>query len=324
MSASTFTPNPVCLNSSQSSHIRKPSTSLRGFQLNLKPRSHVPIRFVSSKTYAALADPFVLEIAETLEDSVSSPSLSSPIPPPLQKLRDVSSESLLSLTWPSRKDEAFRFTDISFLRSPSNQIHPVASPPQDTVVSRVSEDDELPNLVIVDGYVVNSLSNLSDLPDGVFVGSLSNLSSETALQKVHEFVSNFEGDLFWSLNGVGTPDMAVIYIPEGCRVETPLHLRYYSVEGSDDGSHHLPISNPRVLLLVEKGGYVDIVEEYLGADEKKRYWSNSVLEVVIGQGATVNHSYVQSQSLGAAHIKWTYVRQVNFMVHNIMLYCLCS
>lgn len=271
-------------------------------------QSRAPNRFISFKTYATLADPFVLEIAENLEDSVSSLSLSSsPTPPPLQKLRDVSSESLLSLKWPSRKDEAFRFTDVSFLRS--SQIHPVTSPPLDTNISRISEDDQFPSLMIVDGYVVTSLSNLSALPDGVFVGSLSNLPSETALQTVHEFVSNFEGDLFWSLNGVGTPDLTIIYIPEGCRVETPLYLRYYSAEGSDDGSNNLPISNPRILLFVEKGGDVGIIEEYLGADEKKCYWTNSVLEVVIGQGATVSHSYIQSQSVGAAHIKWTSVRQ---------------
>lgn len=143
------------------------------------------------------------------------------------------------------------------------------------------------------------------------MGSLSNLSSEAAIKRVSEFVPSFDGDLFWSLNGLGAPDLVLVYVPVGCRVEDPIHLRYYSMQGSEFGSNTLPISNPRVLVLVEKGGEVSIVEEYVGGEREgdKCYWTNSVIELEIGQGATVSHSYLQTQSLGAAHIKWTSVRQ---------------
>jgi Fe-S cluster assembly protein SufD len=67
------------------------------------------------------------------------------------------------------------------------------------------------------------------------------------------------------------------------------------------------------LVVVEKGGEVDIIEEFSNDDENENefYWSNAVLEVVIGEGGKVRHSYIQTQSLLAAHIKWTSVRQVN-------------
>ena len=65
----------------------------------------------------------------------------------------------------------------------------------------------------------------------MYVGSLAKLSSEGIVKRVFEFVANFEGDLFWSLNGVGAPDLIVVYVPEGCRVDGPLHLRYCSVAG---------------------------------------------------------------------------------------------
>lgn len=130
------------------------------------------------------------------------------------------------------------------------------------------------------------------------------------MKRVNEFVCDFQGDLFWSLNGVGAPDLVVVYVPEGCRVEGPLHLRYCSVEGAEGGSNVLPVSSPRVLVVVEKGGEVCIVEEYVGGDGEMCYWANSVTEVVVGEGAKVSHSYIQRQSLNAAHIKWTSVRQV--------------
>lgn len=254
---------------------------------------------------AVLSDPYVLQIAETLEDSLTSPTPATH----LQKLRETSSQSLLSTPWPSRKDEPFRFTDISFLRN--YEIQPVTIP-KDQSFSSFSgfADAPLPNVAIVDGHLVDNLLRLDNLTDGVLVGRLSSLNfSKEILEKVSEYASTFDGDMFWSLNGVGAPDLVVVYVPEGCRVESPLHLTYFSVEGSEKGEKSLPISNPRVLVVVEKGGEISIVEEYVGVDGGRSYWANPVMEVVIGEGAKVDHSYIQNQSHDAAHTKWTWIRQ---------------
>ncbi|XP_024993692.1 protein ABCI7, chloroplastic [Cynara cardunculus var. scolymus] len=255
---------------------------------------------------AALSDPFVLQIAESLEDSLPSSSSSS-----LQKLRDFASESLLSTPWPSRKDEPFRFTDTSFIKQ--SEVIPVSSSPPPESLNHLSvfEDTHLLNLTLIDGYIIDSLSQLSGLPDEVFVGSLSSISSNEITKRVLEFLpSSEQGDLFWSLNGVGSPDLVVVYVPEGCKVEDPLHLRYISNEGSDKESKKLPVSNPRVLVVVEKGGEIGILEEYVGGgDGDLSYWTNSVMEIVIGEGAKVTHSYIQTQSMSSAHIKWTSIQQ---------------
>ncbi|XP_049376780.1 protein ABCI7, chloroplastic [Solanum stenotomum] len=252
---------------------------------------------------SALSDPYVLQIAETLEDSLPSTSST-----PLQKLRISSSDTLLSTPWPSRKDEPFRFTDTSFIKN--SRIEPIQPPKIPSLSSLdVSVDTFLPTLSIVDGYVMDSLSQLNEFPSGVYVGSLLRVDSEAIMKRVSEYEFSFKGDLFWLLNGVGTPDVVLVYVPEGCKVENPLLLRYISAEGSDKESKALPFSNPRVLVLVEKGGEISIVEEYVGGDTDKCYWTNSVMEVVVGEGAKVSHSYIQNQSFNAAHIKWTWVQQ---------------
>lgn len=179
----------------------------------------------------------------------------------------------------------------------------------------VSEDTQFPRLVFIDGFIEKT-SNLSNLPDGVYVGSLLGLSDNSILKRVCEFIGEFQwGDLFWSINGMGAPDLGVIYVPAGCRVENPIHLRYFSAEGGNEGSKNLPLSNPRVFVLVEEGGEVGVVEEFVGNEGNESYWTNSVLEVVIGQGGIVRHSYVQRQSFASAHIKWTSVKQVNSSAH---------
>ncbi|KAF5735082.1 Non-intrinsic ABC protein 6 isoform 1 [Tripterygium wilfordii] len=201
-----------------------------------------------------------------------------------------------------------------------SQIIPISTPPQQDQLLGISKDTHLPNLAIVDGFVVDSISNLSNLPNGVFVGSLLGSSLEGIIKRVCEFVGDFKwGDLFWAINGLGAPDVAVVYVPENCKVENPVHLRYFQVEGSKKGSNKFPVSNPRVIVVVEKGAEVEIVEEFVGKEgDDRSYWVNPVLEVVIGEGAKVRHSYVQRQSLSSAHIKWTSVRQESASTYKLV------
>ncbi|KAJ0966887.1 hypothetical protein J5N97_023804 [Dioscorea zingiberensis] len=265
---------------------------------NPKPKTLAPIR-------ASFSDPFVLSIAEKLEDSLPSSSH-----PSLQTLRSLSSQSLLSKPWPSRKDEPFRFTDTSFLKAA--QIVPVSSSNPSANHTFDSPSSNL--LVVVDGHPVPSLSRLSSIPSGAFVGPLSTLPPGPALDRVLAVASSEfpDGDLFWDLNGLGTPDVVVVYVPERARiVDEPLHLVVCSAEGEDVGSGRLPVSNPRVLVVVEKGAELTILEEHLGIGEceGRCYWANSAMEILIGEGGKVKHSYVQRQSSNAAHIKWTFARQ---------------
>ncbi|KAG9445237.1 hypothetical protein H6P81_016577 [Aristolochia fimbriata] len=269
-------------------------------------------RTATVRTLAALSDPYVLQLAETFEDSLSSaPSADTLSLPILQNLRDSSSASLLSKTWPSSKDEPFRFTDVSFLKK--SEIAPVS-----TVPSRYSPenpqllgvcDGQSPSLFLIDGRVVETFSDLSGLPSDVFVGSVS-AAPESVLRVISDSVANFsQGDLFWDLNGMGALDIAVIHVPAGTRIEKPLYLRLFSSQGVGDGLNTLPVSNPRCIVVVEKGAYIEIIEEYFGGEEGESYWTNSVMEVAIADGGRVRHSYLQMHGKNAAHIKWTLVRQ---------------
>ncbi|KAL5550913.1 hypothetical protein UlMin_001089 [Ulmus minor] len=298
MAALAFTP-----------HVHRPPNRSPFTPKTLKSKPRISIQ-VSSSLQPTFSDPFVLQLAETLEDSLPSSSSSSP----LQKLRDASSETLLSTPWPTRKDEPFRYTDTSFIKQ--SQIKPVLHPSESL---SVSTDTQFPSLVFVDGFLVDSRLDFSELPNGVFVGSLLDLPSESVIERVGEFISNgSDGDLFWSINGIGAPDLTVVYVPAGCKVETPIHLSYFSVDGGEKGSEKLPISNPRVFVLVEKGGEIGIIEEFLGGDGNKCYWTNAVLEVVIGERGKVRHSYIQRQSLNAAHVKWTSVRQESTSTYELV------
>ena len=172
-------------------------------------------------------------------------------------------------------------------------------------------------LVVVDGHVIPSLSKLSSLRDGVYVGKLSDFPSGPAMDKIIKAFFQGEkfqgGDLFWDINGAGAPDLSVIYVPAGVKlVDQPLFLRFFSKEGGDSESNSLFVSNPRTVIVVEKGAELAIVEEHLAIDggKNKSYWSNSVMEILLEEESKLSHSYLQQQSRNAAHIKWTFTKQV--------------
>ncbi|XWS49234.1 hypothetical protein CRYUN_Cryun13aG0146400 [Craigia yunnanensis] len=163
----------------------------------LKPKRtkiKLSIQTITTSPQASFSDQFVLQLADSLGDSLpSSSSL------PLQKLRDNSSETLLSSFNPMRKDEFFRFTDTSFIKN--SDIKPISHPPKSLAFFDVSRDTQFKSYDSFDGFLVDPSFDSSNLPDGVYVSSLLKLISEEILKRVCKFL----GDLFWSVNGLGAP-----------------------------------------------------------------------------------------------------------------------
>ncbi|XP_062196818.1 protein ABCI7, chloroplastic-like [Phragmites australis] len=247
----------------------------------------------ATRAAPAVSDDLVLRIAEQLEDSVTSSSSL------LDPLRSASALSLLSTPWPTRRSsEAFRFTDVSYLRSlpislPSRS--PDLAPPSSPFPSHVLFSDGL--LVSASGAHVSALA---DLPPG-----RARDRAAAALAASAEFAHK---DLFYDFNAIGTRDIAVVHVPEGVKMaDDPVHIMFTY---TNSGGGSMLMSNPRVLVVAEKEAEVAIVEEHFGAGEEGGcYWANPVAEIVIDEGARVVHSYAQRQSFAAAHTKWTVVQQ---------------
>ncbi|CAM0879163.1 unnamed protein product [Alopecurus aequalis] len=244
-------------------------------------------------TAPSVSDDLVLRIAEQLEDSARASPL-------LDPLRSASALSLLSTPWPTRRsNEAFRFTDISYLRS-----LPISLPAHTPAPAPPSPDAES-HILFTDGLLVSAsgahASALADMPPGS--------ARDRAAAAIAASAGFSHRDIFYDFNAVGASDVAVVYVPEGAKMaDDPVHIMF-GYSGSDGAS--MMMSNPRVLVIAEKGAEVAIVEEHFGTAEEGGgcYWANPVVDIIVEEGARVVHSYVQRQSSAAAHTKWTTVQQ---------------
>ena len=121
------------------------------------------------------------------------------------------------------------------------------------------------------------------------------------------------------------------FLSEGCNAvalrvprsvfESPIQITYEASEDvtRDPKETAPPAIHPRTLLLIAPGAQCTIVETYKGAGH---YFTNAVTEIVIGEGAVVDHYKIQRESPDAYHIATMQValgRSASFTTHNISL-----
>ncbi len=226
--------------------------------------------------------------------------------------------------FPTVKDEAWKYT-------PVGRILSVAFEPAEASAScRLSsaEIDQLAGdlggarLVFVNGYFSPQCSSLEKLPQGVKVKSLASALAEEG-ESLEALLSRPFGEqthAFTALNAACAEDGAFVQIPANTVIEEPIHLVFLSDPGAALPAGPV-VSHPRTLVLAGPGSRVTIVETYVGILDEV-YLTNAVTEVVLEEGAAVEHYKVQNETETAFHIALLDVRQerdTQFTTHSVAL-----
>lgn len=225
----------------------------------------------------------------------------------LNNIREQSASWVSRLTVPTKKDEEWRFTDISELLdldivAPTFNNYRGVSLKDSLPIARNVTEAENTHLVFVNGKYLEELSNTSGLPEGIYVGNLTNLP-EAYGKYFRPFLASLPGkeEVFTSLNTASISDVAIIWAAPNTVVEKPIHLLFLSV--AEDA---VTISQPRSWIVAEQNCQFTIVEEYNGTAS---YFTNAVTEVFLGENAQINHTRLQKESNTAYHIGKTAVSQ---------------
>ncbi|MEO1800833.1 MAG: Fe-S cluster assembly protein SufD, partial [Cyanobacteria bacterium J06629_2] len=210
-------------------------------------------------------------------------------------IRQQAKNFLSRLSVPTRKDEDWRFIDLSSLTAGKfitlqNSVAVEEAPLAETKNSR---------LVFINGIYNADLSDVSALPKEIYVGNLANLPDDYDAAKY--FAQQPGADAFTALNTAGGNDIAVVWVSRNAVVETPIHLLFIA-----DGEEYASFAQPRTLAVAETGSSISLVEEYTGTGE---YFTNAVTEVFVGNNARVNHTRLQQESEASYHIGKTAVSQ---------------
>ena len=127
--------------------------------------------------------------------------------------------------------------------------------------------------------------------------------------------ANYSAHAFAALNTAFLHDGAFIYLPPEAVVEEPISLNSTVTTASEP-----PLMWPRRRLIVAgRNSQATICERYSGAPALT-YFTNAVTEIVLDEGAIIDHYKVQQEGDAAFHIATTQIqmgRSSRFSSHNL-------
>ena len=201
---------------------------------------------------------------------------------------------------PNRRIEAWKYTD---LRALMREAKPLAGPPDAAAKARAKAagrtigDMDARRLVFVDGAFVPDMSDLAKLEPGLEMRSMAQaLAAGDPLIAAHlGKVVSADGDSAVALNTALMSDGAVIRVAAGATVERPIHLVFVAA-----GDQPASIFT-RSLVVIEKDARVMLVESHEGAGGTE-HQVNTVLEMIVGEGAHADHIKITSGASPIVHV----------------------
>jgi Fe-S cluster assembly protein SufD len=203
-----------------------------------------------------------------------------------------------ALGLPTTRHEDWRFTSLAPLAALDlRRGGPVGATGAAARLLAAAPLAEGPRLVFVNGRYRPDLSSREGLSRAAVLTPLAE-----ALREMPEAVEPHLGRLarpdehaFVAANAALFEDGAFLRLPAGLQLDAPIALVFLSDAAGSVASH------PRTLVVAEAGSRATIEEVFLGA-EATPYLTNAVTELVLGDGAQVEHVRLQAEGGASFHV----------------------
>ena len=202
---------------------------------------------------------------------------------------------------PTLRHEDWRFTNLAPIEA--LPFRPLPRP-QARAVS-VADLDRLSlagmsglRLVFVDGHFAPELSRIEAVEDKVQVRGLSQTLRADGAWLEPQLACWHEGQdrAFRALNDAYCTDGIVLHVSAGVAVAEPIHALFLS-SGIEPGL----ASHPRNVLVAEANSRVMVIEQYASLGGAATF-TNTLTQLVVGEGAQVEHVRFQDEAPEAFHM----------------------
>tara|TARA_Y100000588_G_scaffold391373_1_gene499769 strand:- start:2935 stop:4251 length:1317 start_codon:yes stop_codon:yes gene_type:complete len=235
----------------------------------------------------------------------------------VNKLRREGVESFASLGFPTTDLERWRFTNVSPIAKKQFTCSKRVDIEASLLPSLKLQEIDGPQLVFVNGWFSEELSNTTGLPAGVEIENLEKVFDNKP-ESIKPHLGKLVGpdvSAFTALNTALIQDGAVIRIAENVVFETPMQLLF--IASADD----FQMSQPRILVIAGENSQIKIIENYASLTDT-RYLTNTVTEISVANNAMVDHYKLIRESADAYHIGNMHIelgRSASFSSHSMTL-----
>ncbi len=234
-------------------------------------------------------------------------------------LRKAGMARFAELGFPTLQHEDWRFTNLApLVKLPFRPVF--ESSPDGLTPEKIQQVTfgslEAIRLVFVNGHYVQALSSQSAAQSGIKVKSLANALVEDAhlLESHLGRYAQDAGNAFAALNTAFFQDGGFIHLGAGQVLKQPIHLVFVSTM-SEPGT----TLTPRNLIIAEKNSRATVIESYTSLADAP-YLTNAVTELILEEGAALEHCKFQNESLRAFHLAAIHARlgrNSNLIAHSI-------
>ena len=199
---------------------------------------------------------------------------------------------------PHRRLEDWKYTD---LRALMREVLPLAGAPDAAALARakkalVSLKTDACRLVLVDGVLAPSLSNLGALEAGVRVQALREMLEDSGNEARADLLDNgaASGPMI-ALNAAMATDGVVIAVADGTTLAKPLHIVHVATRSS-------AAAYTRSFLRLGKAAHVTLLESFVAADGAAAYQTNDTVTVWLDRDTELQHVRLMADAADAVNI----------------------
>jgi Fe-S cluster assembly protein SufD len=200
---------------------------------------------------------------------------------------------------PHRRIEEWKYTD---LRALMREVLPLAAAPEAAALkgARAALGNRSRaaayRVVLVDGVLAPTLSDLSALEAGVHVQSLREALEDASGSAGADLLDNGTANgAMISLNAALATDGVLITVAEGTTLTKPLQIVHVATRSS-------AASYTRSFLKVGDGARATLLESFIAADGASSYQANDALTVWLGESAELQHVRLMIDASDAINI----------------------
>ena len=231
----------------------------------------------------------------------------------LRLVRRAAFQHFQEIGFPTPKQEEWKYTNVAPIARREFVSSAEGPAPELSSLSPFGlVDTAQPRAVFVNGRFSSQLSSFDSLPSGIRIGSIADLLSGSGrnedaalLEAQLTNVAAFQDRAFVALNTAFFEDGAYVLADAQAVCETPLQLFYVATSETSDSACH-----PRLFLHACAGSKISVSEHFVGLTEQT-YFTSSVSEIVVEQGAEVQHYKLQFETPRAFHISTTEIVQAS-------------
>lgn len=228
-------------------------------------------------------------------------------PAPLTTLRAAGAEAFARLGFPTTRSEDWKYTSVSAIAN--TPFVAAQERAVDTLDAAALEPYTFggawPLVVFLNGRYAPALSSIGALPDGVRVMDLATAAvQEPELLARHLGVAApADRDGFTALNAAFAGEGVLIHVAKEMVTDVPVHILHVT-----DANGAGVMSHARHLLVAERHAKASVIESYVSLADVS-YFTNSVVEVSVDDGATLQLLRIQRESPTAFHVGTVEARQ---------------